>query len=106
MVVLIAGNSSTNRSISERFFKPLLGCSSHRYNLAVMDSIEADKVVIEKVSDLMSILCYHLAAAKLREHTHLKAIGSNRTRWSSTYNKLKRYLQRREFFFEARHLCI
>ncbi len=91
VIALIADNCSTKRSISECCSKPIWGCSSHRYNLAGMDFIDTHKVVIEKVSVLMSRLCYSMAAAKLREHTHLKAIGFNRTRWSSTYNMLKRY---------------
>ncbi len=98
VVASITDNCSTNKSISERYSKPLLGCSSHGYNSAVTDFIDTHKVVIEKVSVLMSKLRYPVAAAKLRENKHLKAIVTNRTRWSSTCNMLKMYLQIREYF--------
>ncbi len=66
VVASIPGKCSTTRSISERYSKPLSCFSSHHYNLAVTDFIDTHKVVIEKVSVVMSRLRYLVAAAKLR----------------------------------------
>ncbi len=44
----------------------------------------------------MSKLRFLVSAAKLRRYTELKALGANRTRWSSTYVILERYLRVRE----------
>ena len=97
VVALIADNCNTNRLIAEILDKPLLGCNSHRFNIAVVEFMSCHNGLINKISILMSKLRFPVAAAKLRKHTELRALGANRTRWSSTFVMLNRYLQIRQF---------
>ncbi len=96
IVVLIGDNCSTNRKISNDLAIPLLGCASHRFNLAVNKWIEDHpryKSVLENIHDLMIQLCHLKNAARLRALTDLCAIKENATRWSSKYEMAKRYIR-------------
>ena len=84
VVAVIGDNCTCNKSLANLIGCPLLGCSSHRFNLCVMDFIRESSNVIEKVNGLMRKLRYPIAAAKLRQHTYLRAKCQNTTRWSST----------------------
>lgn len=57
-------------------------------------------IVVERIRLVMKKLSFALAAAKLREYTHLRAKCSNATRWSSTSVMLTRYLEIKEFLPE------
>jgi len=80
----------------------MVGCASHRLNLAIKQWIEEQPGVadaIEKVSILMSKASNLKTAARLRELTmahhgvSLKAIKENVTRWTSVFSMVKRYLR-------------
>jgi hypothetical protein len=81
--------------------KPLVGCYSHRFNLAVnrwirqqpglQDSIDGIKNVMKKARNLKN-------AAKLRELMELKALKDNNTRWTSTFYMMKRFFRLEEDF--------
>jgi len=99
---IIGDNCSTNKAISTRWNIPMVGCASHRLNLAVKQWIEEQPGVadaIEKVSILMSKASNLKTAARLRELTmahhgvSLKAIKENVTRWTSVFSMVKRYLR-------------
>ncbi len=71
---------------------PLLGCRSHRFNLAVEKYIEANlSKEVDKVSRLMSKLSTLKEAGRLRLVNHLRPVKRNVTRWSSVINMLQRY---------------
>ncbi|RHY69411.1 hypothetical protein DYB34_008694 [Aphanomyces astaci] len=53
--------------------------------------------VIDKVNALMTKLRFTLPAARLRHVTPLRAITLSATRWSSTFNMLKRYIELKPF---------
>jgi hypothetical protein len=60
VVVLIADNCNTNRKISNNLEIPLLGCASHRFNLAVNKWISDHPryyQLLEKIHGLMMQLC-------------------------------------------------
>ena len=100
---IIGDNCSTNKAISTRWEVPLVGCASHRLNLAVHSWIENEPGVaaaaIEKVSVLMSKASNLKTAARLRELTldyhgvSLKAVRENATRWTSLFAMVQRYLR-------------
>ncbi|RHX97760.1 hypothetical protein DYB25_012277 [Aphanomyces astaci] len=53
--------------------------------------------VIDKDNTLMTKLRFTLPAARLRRVTPLRAIKLSATRWSSTFNMLKRYIELKPF---------
>ncbi len=106
VTAVIGDNCSTNkaipREISEQICKelsiPLIGCYSHKLNLAVthwLTETEVDHVkvsfLVKKVDIIMTQLKHLKCADALRVLTHLKPVKANVTRWSSTYSMLKRY---------------
>lgn len=97
IVAVIADNCATNRALSRMVSCGFVGCSSHRYNLAVKDVIHLHTKMIEQIKQIMSKLCFPLRRAKLREMTDLSPVKCNETRWSSMHVMLKRYVAIREF---------
>ena len=71
--------------------KPLIGCASHRFALAVQDYIKGNQSVINKIQQLMVKLRGVKLSAKLRQHTNLRHVLFNATRWSSVFDMICRY---------------
>lgn len=95
VVVLIGDNCSTNKKISNDTNIPLIGCASHRFNLAVNFWLEQKSEfasILVKINELMVQLRQLKNAARLRALTDLCAIKDNVTRWSSKYHMAKRYI--------------
>jgi hypothetical protein len=98
-----ATNNKLTKKISARILSdvgaakahivPLIGCYSHRLNLAKKDYYEAinRRNTIAKVDNLMKQIRNLKNASKLRKKTHLKGLRKNITRWASTHNMLVRY---------------
>ncbi|KAG6961193.1 hypothetical protein JG688_00009223, partial [Phytophthora aleatoria] len=80
---LVADNCSSNL--------PLVGCASHRYNLAVNRYLAAYEPELATLNQLMVKLRHCNNAAKLSKFTDLKPIKRNVTRWSSTFEMVLRY---------------
>ncbi|KAG3128319.1 hypothetical protein PI126_g21456 [Phytophthora idaei] len=93
---IVADNCATNQAIATRLGVPLIGCASHRFNLAVCRYLEDYKPLIDQVQALCIHLRYTNNAAELARHTHYKPLKSNATRWSSTYQMLARYVKIRD----------
>ncbi|KAG6611757.1 RWD domain-containing protein 3 [Phytophthora cinnamomi] len=89
---IVADNCNTNRSIATKLGVPLVGCASHRFNLAVKKFLTEHEPLLQKVNSLMDQLRHPNNAAELRNHTPLRAKKRNATRWSSTYAMLERYV--------------
>jgi hypothetical protein len=72
---------------------PLVGCSSHRLNLAreAFYNTAENKVVIEKVDQLMTKLRTLKNSAKLRRFTRYRAENQNATRWTSVNAALAKF---------------
>lgn len=107
IVCLVGDNCSTNKCLARQWGVPLVGCASHRFNLAVkhhwIDEQEARlNDLIKKVSTLMSKACNLRAAHTLRDLTleahgkELRAQLMNETRWTSIFTMVKRYLKIKE----------
>ena len=92
VVAFICDNCELNKSICDTLNKPMIGCASHRFSIAVSDYV-ADKLdIINKVQALMIKLRTLKFSAKLRQHTHLKPVIYCVTRWSSMADMLNRYI--------------
>ncbi|ETL94104.1 hypothetical protein L917_07878 [Phytophthora nicotianae] len=93
----VGDNCAVNKRVSDLLGVPLVGCSSHRLNLAVRDFLEPSEDDLEGVQQLMRKLRTLKQAANLRTRTPLRAVLRQDTRWSSTFSMLKRYFRIREF---------
>ena len=75
---------------------PLIGCASHRLNIAVQ-SLYCEGTIyfstVEKVHTLMVALGTLKNRVKLAAKTNLSPIKQNETRWGSVFQMLKRYLE-------------
>ena len=74
-----------------------MGCSSHRFNLAVNDVLVEYKEILSKIIRLMIKLKTLLLTAKLRQLTPLWPKILNVSRWSSAFEMMHRYIRIREF---------
>lgn len=97
VIAFVADNCATNKRTARLSGVPMVGCASHRFNLAVMQIVEENEEAVEKVRALMVILRQLIPAAKLRERTNLKAKLACPTRWGSYFKMLKRYMELKEF---------
>jgi len=98
----ICDNCATNQKTSREWGIPMVGCASHRFNLAVREWIKSMpglEDVLEKIATLMGKASCLKSAARLRELTQdahgkmLKAKKQNATRWTSQFNMTQRYLK-------------
>ncbi len=90
LVCLIGDNCSTNKRTAELLNVPLLGCRSHRFNLAVEAYLAATlSIEISKVTKLMSKLSTLKEAGRLT--TPLRPVKRNVTRWTGAIRMLQRY---------------
>jgi len=114
VVCFVADNCATNQAISKRWGIPMVGCASHRFNLAVKHWISEQFQVdgrghktylsdaLDKLSILMGKACNLKAAAQLRELTfdahgrEYAAKKENATRWTSCMVMVDRYLKIRD----------
>ncbi|POM71659.1 Hypothetical protein PHPALM_11737 [Phytophthora palmivora] len=96
VLFIVADNCATNQAIATRLGVPLVGCASHRFNLAVCHFLEEYRSIIDQVQALSTQLRYPNNAAELERHTSLKPLKVNTTRWSSTFNMLQRYVKIRD----------
>lgn len=93
VVAIIGDNCETNKAICNMCKLPLIGCASHRFNLAVKLFLEPYDPILNKVNILMGRLKGLKLSGLLRDMTHLRPIQRNITRWSSTADMVSRYLQ-------------
>uniref|UniRef100_H3GGX0 HAT C-terminal dimerisation domain-containing protein n=1 Tax=Phytophthora ramorum TaxID=164328 RepID=H3GGX0_PHYRM len=94
---IIDGWTHVNKRLANVLGVPLVGCTSHRLNLAVRDYLGPHDNILEEVQQLMRKLRTLKQASKLRTKTSLAAVLRQDTRWLSTFSMLKRYFLLREF---------
>ncbi|KAG2773129.1 hypothetical protein PC129_g24574 [Phytophthora cactorum] len=58
IMFIVADNCATNQAIATRLGAPLIGCASHRFNLAVCRYLEDYKPLIDQVQTLCIQLRY------------------------------------------------
>ena len=96
VLCMIGDNCSVNRSMSRIMDVPLLGCGSHKFNLAVRRWITLQPQltnVINKVSLVMKKASTLKIASKLRKLTAYSTVRDNDTRWSSTFQMISRFFK-------------
>jgi hypothetical protein len=93
---LVADNCATNQKIATLMGLPLVGCASHRYNLAVNRYLVPYESELAAVNSLMVKLRQVNNAAELAKFTDLKPVKRNVTRWSSTFEMVRRYKKIRD----------
>ena len=92
LICLIGDNCSTNTATANQMGLPLLGCRSHRFNLAVEKYVDHYlKTEADKVGKLMSKLSTLKEAARLRIATPLRPVRRNVTRWLGVIKMFERY---------------
>ncbi|POM80965.1 Hypothetical protein PHPALM_1132 [Phytophthora palmivora] len=82
---LVAASSSVNRLLATLMGVPLIGCASHRLNLAVQADMEEFGPDQDLVQSLMLKLRTISQSAKLRIKTGLRPVIRQDTRWGSTF---------------------
>lgn len=92
---IVGDNCQVNKRLANNLRVPFVGCASHRLNLAVQQYIQKPEVQtsIQQVNDLMSTLRTGKIMSLLENYKLPKPELYNKTRWSSTYNMLKKYLK-------------
>ena len=94
-------NLFSHVNVSHLCSKPLIGCVSHRFNIAVRAFLVPYEELIIKVNTPMGKLKNLKLAGKLRSFTELRAKQKNETRWSSTADMLKRYNEIQEYLLKS-----
>ncbi|EGZ29945.1 hypothetical protein PHYSODRAFT_248863 [Phytophthora sojae] len=82
LAFLIGDNCATNRTTATRLEVPLIGCASHRFNLAVNKYLEDYTDEVSAVSALMQVLRTINNRAALKDQTKLSPLRPNVTRWA------------------------
>jgi hypothetical protein len=96
VICLVGDICAVNQSIARTMSVSLIGCASHKFNLAVYEWMKEQPnltSIIEKVEAVMKKASTLKVAAKLKELTTFACVKANDTRWSSTYNMIQRYFQ-------------
>ncbi len=93
---LVGDNCSVNQAMARRMEVPLIGCASHRLNLAVRKYLSQHQQAVDAIHDIM-IKCRTLKnRSALRLLTDLAPKPCNDTRWSSTYAMVRRFFEIKE----------
>ena len=95
---IVADNEPLNESIVDKLQKPLLSCHPYRLHLAVKNILSLPcSHFLTKVQKVMKKLTNLKKSAALRQKTKLRRVLGTETRWSSTYELLKRYFEIKTF---------
>ena len=94
---LVADNEPLNRALSRLLKSPMIGCASHRLNLAVVRYLSESEIILEKISTFMIKRRTLKRSANLRKQTQLRPVLRDKTRWSSTFEMISRYEKLKNF---------
>ena len=97
LIFLVGDNASVNKRLADLLQVPFIGCASHRFNLAFKDFLVSFEGTLTKINDLMKTLRNMKQAGKLRKKTDLEPVQRNVTRWSSTFEMVKRFFEIKAF---------
>eukprot|EP00644_Phytophthora_capsici_P009861 jgi/Phyca11/119644/e_gw1.39.275.1 len=89
---VVADNCATNKSVATKLDVPLIGCASHRFNLAMVRFLSNHEHLINMIQRLMTSLRQPNNAAQLALHTALLPEKANATRWSSVWKMVHKYV--------------
>lgn len=90
---LVGDNCPTNQAIATDLLVPLVGCASHRLNLAVQAYLRNHEATIVQVHAIMTKLRAPKNRGFLRKYSPLAPLLENDTRWTSKFTMLNRFLE-------------
>ncbi|ETN20254.1 hypothetical protein PPTG_03293 [Phytophthora nicotianae INRA-310] len=93
MCFYVCYHASVNVAIARKTSVSVIGCTSHRMNLAMQALMSDYTDLLEKVHRLMSKLNTIQNRHRLREADALMPTFGNATGWSSTFAIIDRYFQ-------------
>ena len=96
IVCFVGDNCSVNQSMSKILKVPLIGCGSHKFNLAVRKWISNQpqlEDIIQRIAGVMKKASTLKVSAQLRKLTTLRPVKENDTRWSSTFFMIERFFR-------------
>ena len=96
VVFLVMDNTNVNHALARCFEVPLIGCASHRLNLAAKKLFSEYEEILTKVDAIMTKISTAKVSGALREITDIGAKKRNTTRWSSTHVFVTRYFELKE----------
>ncbi|CAG8689220.1 2098_t:CDS:2, partial [Gigaspora rosea] len=82
---------------------PLVGCASHRLNLAVNDLISSSSILVNQIRAIVIMMQTYKNRGKLAKVTSLMPILDNATRWMSqlNLNEVDSFINQLKYFSEA-----
>lgn len=96
IMCFVGDNCNVNKCMAALLKIPLIGCGSHKFNLAVKKWISNQpqlEDIIEQVSAVMKKASTLKVSALLRQLTSLRTVRENDTRWSSTFQMCERFFR-------------
>ena len=96
VICFVGDNCNVNQSIARTMKIPLIGCASHKFNLAVKRWIKEQPQltdIIEKVAAVMKKASTLKVAAKLKKSTKYATVRENDTEWSSSFHMVRHFFR-------------
>ncbi|KAL0243090.1 hypothetical protein GEMRC1_005651 [Eukaryota sp. GEM-RC1] len=93
IIFIVADNCSTMKALSKLLNCGFVGCASHRFQLAVTAFIRPLDALLDRVNSVMKLLREPKRITIFRNYTKLAPKQRNVTRWYSTHDMLKRFLE-------------
>jgi hypothetical protein len=90
---VVCDHAAVNGAFASRVQVPMIGCASHRLQLAVKEILAPHEKQRKKVHELMVKLDSIKNRAKLEAADALMPVQRNATRWSSTFSMVQRYFE-------------
>eukprot|EP00644_Phytophthora_capsici_P002574 jgi/Phyca11/105692/e_gw1.11.241.1 len=90
---IVGDNCAVNKRLATLLGVPLVGCASHRLNLALQSMLGDHASDLAQVKELMLKLKTLNLSAQLRFKTHLRPVISQYTRWGLTFSMVHLYLE-------------
>ena len=83
-----------NTNLASEYLRvPMVGCASHRLNLAVKQYLKPHEDLLMKIQSLMKKFFTGKQRALLRKKTHLPPVLRCTTRWSGDFNLLSKLFE-------------
>lgn len=105
VLAFIADNTSTNKAVARSFgglgadSACMIGCASHKLNLAVKRYLKVDfpeyESLLREISELMNVLLHSKNAGEMRKRIRVGAIKRFQVRWTGDFAMVERYIMLR-----------
>ena len=95
LLYLVADNAAVNTCLADLLEIQMIGCASHRFNLACKSYLQKYEATLSKVNSLMVTLRNVKQAGKLRTRTPLEPVTRNDTLLNFKMKNGKTYHSRR-----------